>query len=71
MQHRAAFFYADDGPVASTDPVWLQGAFDTLTGLFNRVRLQTNVGNTVGVICRPFCTAETQPKAAYKRRIMG
>ena len=27
-------FYADDGMVASTDPDWLQGEFDTLTGIF-------------------------------------
>ena len=25
VQHNAAFFYADDGMVALTDPVWLQG----------------------------------------------
>ena len=30
---KAALFYADDGVVASTDPGWLQSAFDMLTGL--------------------------------------
>ena len=33
------FFYADDVLIASADPVWLQGAFDTLAGLFDRVGL--------------------------------
>ena len=44
---RANFFYADYGLVASTDPVWLQRAFDTLTGMFERVKLRTNVWKTV------------------------
>ena len=30
-------FYAEDGLVASTNPVWLQGTFDTLMRLFDRV----------------------------------
>ena len=38
MLHRAIFFYVDDGLVESIDPVWLQGHFDNLVGLFNRVR---------------------------------
>ena len=29
---RLDFLYAGDGLVASTDPVWLQGEFVTLTG---------------------------------------
>ena len=37
--HRTNFYYKDDGLVTSTDPVWLQGAFENLTGLFNRVEL--------------------------------
>ena len=36
------FFYADDGMVVSTDLGWLHLAFDTLTGIFDRVGLQTN-----------------------------
>ena len=30
-------FYVDDGMVASSDPRWLQGAFSTPVGMFNRV----------------------------------
>ena len=40
---KAAFFYARNGMVASTDPGWLQSDFDTLTGLFGRLGLQENV----------------------------
>ena len=39
-----------DGLVASNDPEWLQGVFDTLTGLFYRVGIQTNVRKTVGML---------------------
>ena len=49
----AEFFYADDGVVASTDPGWLQLAFDLLTGIFDWVGLWTNVCKTVGMMCRP------------------
>ena len=37
-----SIFYADDGLVASKESAHLQGAFDSLTGLFNQVGLQTN-----------------------------
>ena len=47
---KVAFFYADDGMVASIDPGWLQLAFDMLTGLFYGVVLQTNVRKIVGMV---------------------
>ena len=40
----------EDGLVASTDPEWLQGEFDTLTGLFDRVGIRTNASKTVGML---------------------
>ena len=40
---RSAFFYAENGLIASTDNEWLQGASDTLTGFFNGVGLHTNI----------------------------
>ena len=64
-------FYADDGMVASSDPAWLQGAFNALVGLFDRVGLQTNVRKTVGMVCHPCQAAGNITKAAYGRRIMG
>ena len=39
--------------VASTNPGWLQTAFDTLTGIFDRVGLNKNVQKTVGMVCHP------------------
>ena len=51
--------------VASSDPQWLQGAFSTLVGMFNRVGLRTNVGKTVGMVCLQCQVAVTQSEAAY------
>ena len=70
-RHQAALFYADDGMVASSDPRWLQWAFDTLVSLFERVGLQTNVGKIVSMVCRPYQAAGTQSEETYGRRMTG
>ena len=44
VRHQAELFYANDGTVTSSDPAWLQGAFNALVGLFDRVGLRKNVG---------------------------
>ena len=49
--HQAALFYADDGMVASSEPAWLQGAFNALVGLFDRVGLRKIFGKTVSMVC--------------------
>ena len=49
--------------------VWLQGAFDTLTGLFNKVGIRTNNRKTVGMLCCPCRMVETQSEAAYDWRM--
>ena len=53
LKVKVEFFYAGDGMVASTDPGWIQLAFDMLTGIFDRVGLRTNVRKTMGMVCRP------------------
>ena len=40
--------------VALPETRWLQGTFDTLVDLFYRLGLQTNVGDTVGMVCHNF-----------------
>ena len=71
MMAKAALFYADNGMVLSTYPGWLQLAFDTLKGVFDRVGLQTNVHKTVGVVCRPCRAARVQADKSYTRRMTG
>ena len=66
-----ALFYADDGMVASSDPGWLQGAFNTLIGLFDRVGLHTNFGKTVGMVFHPCQAAGNLNTEAYGRRVTG
>ena len=70
-RHQDALFYADDGTVESLYPSWLQGAFNTLVGLFDRVGLRTNFGKTVGMVCRLCQVSGNQPEVAYRRQITG
>ena len=61
---KQAFFYADDSVVESTDLGWLQLEFGILTGLFDRVGLQTNIQKTMGVVFNIFWASgcgETRP----------
>ena len=69
--HQNSLFYADYGIVASPDLIWLQGAFSTLLGLFDKVGLKTNTGKTAGMVCCPFQAAGTQSESAYRRRMIG
>ena len=57
--------------VASSDPRWLQGAFNTLVGLFDRVGLRKIFGKTVGMVCHPCQAAGNMSEAAYRRRVTG
>ena len=70
-RHQAALFCADDGMVALLGPVWLQGAFNALVGLFDRVGLQTNVGKTVRMVCHPCQAAVNITQVEYGRRLTG
>ena len=70
-RHQADLFYTDDDMVASSDPCWLQGAFNTLVGLFDRVGLQINGRKTAGMVCRSYQAAGNMSEAAYGRRITG
>ena len=70
-RNHAALFYANDGMVALSDPGWLQGAFNTLVGLFYSVGLRTNFGKTVGMVCHPCQAAGNLPTEAYGRKVTG
>ena len=52
-KHQADLFLADDDMVALSDPRWLQGAFNTLVGIFDWMGLRTNVRKTVSMVCHP------------------
>ena len=55
--------------VASSDPRWLQWAFDTLVSLFDQVGLRANVRKTVSMVRRPCQAAGTQSAEAYGRNM--
>ena len=63
----AAYFYADDGLVASTQPKRLQKVFGVLTGIFNRVILQKNTENTASMVYEPFHMPDMMSEEAYNR----
>ena len=67
-RHQAALFYADNGMFVSSDPAWLQGAFTTLVGIFDRVGLMTNVGKTVSMVCHP---CQVGPETVQRRHTVG
>ena len=70
-RYQDSLFYADDGMIVLSDPRWLQGAFNTLVGLFDRVGLRTNVRNTVGMVYRLCQAAGNHLEAVYGRWITG
>ena len=55
----------------SSNPRWLQWAFNALVSLFEQVGLQTNVRKTVSMVFRPCQAAGTQSEAAYRRKMTG
>ena len=63
--------YADNGMVASTDLGWLQTAFETLMGLFDRLVLKTNPAKTVGMVCHPCRAVGVRADKADTQRITG
>ena len=57
--------------VASSDPVCLQGVFNALVGLFDRVGLRKNVRKTVSMVCQLCQAAGNLTKEADGRRVTG
>ena len=49
----AAYFYADDGIVASIQPERLHCASNVITGLFNQISLRKNTWKMVSMACHP------------------
>ena len=64
VRHHNDLFNVDDGMVALSDPQWLQDAFSTLVGLFDRVSLRTNVRKTFVMVCFLCQTAGNQSEVA-------
>ena len=57
--------------VTSLEPRYFRGDFITLVGLFDGLVLKTNVGKTVGMVCRLYQVEGTKSEAAYGRRMTG
>ena len=57
--------------IALSDLGWMQEAFHTLVGMFDRVGMRNNIEKTVGMICCPYQAVGTQSEAAYEQRMTG
>ena len=68
---KATLFYANYRMVASTDPGLLQSAFDTPTGIFDRVGPQENFSKTGGMVCRPCQETGVRADEVYTWRMTG
>ena len=66
-----AAFYADDGLLASRDPVLLQRAMKSLVELFERVGLITNTKKTEAMTCLPGKIRVSLSQEAYRNRLEG
>ena len=62
-------FYVDDGVLASTDPTFLQDAFDRLVDLFERVGLRTNTTKTEAMTFLPGKIRNCLSEQAYAQRM--
>ena len=71
IQALSALFYANDVLVASIESIHLQGVFDVLSGLFDRVGLRTNERKTVIMACWPCQTPHAWSTEAYTRQVTG
>ena len=58
--------------VVLSEPAWIQGAFNALVAIFDRVGLLTNVKKTFSMVCHP-CWARdgNRTEEAYGRRLTG
>ena len=70
IQALSALFYSDDRLVALPESARLQGAFDALTGLFDRMGLRTNEGNMASMECCPCQTPHAWSTEAYTWKVM-
>ena len=66
-----AYFYANDGMFASTQPKRLQRAFGVLADLFNRVGFRTNTWRMVSMGCHPFHVPVRMLVEVHERQTTG
>ena len=57
--------------VVSTNPGWIQTAFNILTGIFDQVGLRKNVRRTVGMVFQLCRAVEVRADEAYKHWMTG
>ena len=65
LQRLAEYFYSYDRLLVSMRETRLQREFDTLTELFKRLGLRTNLDKIVSMACQPYHTLGGQSAEVY------
>ena len=71
VQWMAALFYANNEMLALPRSAWIHADLYFLTGLFDRVGIQTNINKTVGMACQSCYIVVGHLEVAYTQRMMG
>ena len=71
FQWLAAFFYTDDGLLASPRLARLQATLGVLIGVIEKFGLQTKINKTSGMVCQPYHMTDEHSEAAYARKMTG
>ena len=71
VQWLMAFFYANDGLLASPRLIRLQVEMNFLMGLFDRVGLQTDIIKMVVIVCHPCYIFGGHSEVVYTQQMMG
>ena len=71
VRELSEYFYADYGPVASTQLERLQRVFEVLTGLFDQVGIRTNTRKTVIMAYHPCHAPSMMSSEACEHQTAG
>ena len=71
IQDLVAYFYSDNGLIASTQPERTHQALNILTGLFDKVGLRTNTEKMMSMACQTCHTPVIMSVEAYERLTTG
>ena len=64
-------FYADDGQISGRVHIWVQETLTMTVAIFRRVGIDTNLGNTMSLVCTPGYIWGKWSEEVYKSRATG
>ena len=70
VEHKI-LFYADGGPIAGKNTIWVQTNLIEVISIFQRLGLLTNIVKTKTMVCTPGFIWGQQGTAVYNRVVTG